>query len=121
MLRNVFMVFRSRFSRSYSSQQHAPRDFNPLTVDPSSAVRKQRRYERSNVFRDSDAPESSLAGDHLVEGGVVTHGNTAKVGLDRAGRDNVDSHASGPKLLSEIAGEHLDATLHRCIGGESRE
>jgi hypothetical protein len=44
------------------------------------------------------AAESSLACDNLVEGGVVTHDATAKVGLDRTGRDGIDGHTSGSKL-----------------------
>jgi hypothetical protein len=93
-----------------------PSHLHPLRIDPAALVTKQRRDQRADVLRFADAAEGGLGGEHLHRLRIVGEA-AAEVGEDGPRRDGVDADAARSELDGEVAGQHLEPTLHRGVDG----
>ena len=101
--------------------QHTARDLDPLGIDPTILLGKQRRYHRADVIWQTSTPEGGHVRNTLVQVWIVANDAAAEIGGDGTRSDGVDGDPPRPRLLGQAAGENLDRALHRGIGGAWRD
>jgi hypothetical protein len=89
-----------------SLKSRPARHLNSLTVHPAILVREKRSDHRSNVIRYSRTTQCGHFGNLSVDLGIVPHHATAKIGLNRARRDQICGDRTRSEFLGQVAGQN---------------